>query len=199
MGTVSATPPPARVVLDFWFDGDDGTSRGQPRAQWFRKDPGFDRLIASRFGPWLEQALAGGLQDWTATPDGTLALILVLDQFSRNVHRGSPRAFAGDARALALAQGLVSTGEDRRLSSLQRWFAYLPFEHAEDIAEQDESVRLFTALAAEDARLADALDYAHRHRDLILRFGRFPHRNAVLGRTSTAEEEAYLAQPGAGF
>lgn len=199
MGTVSATPPPARAVLDFWFDGDDGTSRGQPRAEWFRKDPGFDRLIASRFGPWLEQALAGGLQDWTATPDGTLALILVLDQFSRNVHRGSPHAFAGDARALALARGLVSTGEDRRLSSLQRWFAYLPFEHAEDTAAQDESVRLFTALAAEDARLADALDYAHRHRELILRFGRFPHRNAVLGRTSTPEEEAYLAQPGAGF
>ena len=93
----------------------------------------------------------------------------------------------------------MSTGEDRRLSSLQRWFAYLPFEHAEDTAAQDESVRLFTALAAEDARLADALDYAHRHRELILRFGRSPHRNAVLGRTSTPEEEAYLAQPGAGF
>lgn len=200
MGAVSpALPPPAQAVLDFWFDGDDGRSRGQPRAEWFRKDRGFDHLIASRFGPWLEQALAGGLQDWAVTPTGTLALILVLDQFSRNVHRGSPRAFAGDARALALARGLVSAGEDRHLSSLQRWFVYLPFEHAEDTAAQDESVRLFTALAAEDARLADALDYAHRHREVILRFERFPHRNAVLGRASTSEEAAYLARPDAGF
>lgn len=200
MGAVSpALPLPAQAVLDFWFDGDDGRSRGQLRPEWFRKDPRFDHRIASRFGLWLEQALAGGLQDWAVTPTGTLALILVLDQFSRNVHRGSPRAFAGDARALALARALVSAGEDRHLSSLQRWFVYLPFEHAEDTAAQDESVRLFTALATEDARLVDALDYAHRHREVILRFGRFPHRNAVLGRASTPEEAAYLAQPGAGF
>ncbi|EGJ09435.1 hypothetical protein RBXJA2T_03868 [Rubrivivax benzoatilyticus JA2 = ATCC BAA-35] len=128
-----------------------------------------------------------------------LAEILLLDQFTRNIFRGQPRAFAGDARALALAQALVASGADRALTTIERWFAYLPFEHAESLPLQDESVRLFTALAAEDERLADALDYAQRHRDVIRRFGRFPHRNAVLGRPSTADERDYLAQPGAGF
>ena len=128
-----------------------------------------------------------------------LAEILLLDQFTRNIFRGQPRAFAGDARALALAQALVASGADRALTTIERWFAYLPFEHAESLPLQDKSVRLFTALAAEDERLADALDYAQRHRDVIRRFGRFPHRNAVLGRPSTADERDYLAQPGAGF
>ncbi len=128
-----------------------------------------------------------------------LAEILLLDQFTRNIFRGQPRAFAGDARALALAQALVASGADQALTTIERWFAYLPFEHAESLPLQDESVRLFTALAAEDERLADALDYAQRHRDVIRRFGRFPHRNAVLGRPSTADERDYLAQPGAGF
>ena len=132
---------------------------------------------------------------WAAEP---LAEILLLDQFTRNIFRGTPRAFAGDARALALARGLVARGDDARLDPVQRPFAYLPFEHAEDMACQDEAVRLFTALAA-DPRFADMLDYAHRHRDVIRRFGRFPHRNPILGRASSADELAYLATPGAGF
>lgn len=167
------------------------------RADWFRKSDAFDRLVAEQFGADIEAALAGTLPaEWAAQP---LAEILLLDQFTRNVFRGQPRAFAGDGRALALAQALVASGADRRLTTIERWFAYLPFEHAESLALQDESVRLFSALAAEDGRLADALDYAERHRDVIRRFGRFPHRNAVLGRTSTAAEQEYLAQPGAGF
>jgi len=193
----SALPDGARAVLSFWFEG-DGRS-GQVREAWFRKDARFDREIAERFGPTLEAARQGLLTPWTTTAKGTLALIVVLDQFSRNIHRGSPLAFAGDAQALALARQLVADDHDRSLDTLERWFAYLPFEHAESLAEQDESVRLFTALAAEDERLAGALDYAHRHREVIQRYGRFPHRNDVLGRQSTADEAAYLATPGAGF
>jgi uncharacterized protein (DUF924 family) len=190
-------PEEAQAVLSFWFDGGEGA--GQVRKAWFRKDERFDREIASRFEPTLAAARTGQLDAWRATPLGRLALIVVLDQFSRNIHRSSPLAFEGDAQALALARELVSSGGDRLLDTLQRWFAYLPFEHSESLADQDESVRLFTTLAAEDERLSDALDYAHRHREVIVRYGRFPHRNAVLGRENTAQEAAYLASPGAGF
>jgi uncharacterized protein (DUF924 family) len=190
-------PDEAQAVLSFWFEGDG--EAGQVRKAWFRKDERFDREIALRFEPTLAAARTGQLDAWRATPLGCLALIVVLDQFSRNIHRGSPLAFEGDAQALALARELVSSGRDRLLDTLQRWFAYLPFEHSESLADQDESVRLFTTLAAEDERLADALDYAHRHREVIARYGRFPHRNAVLGRENTAQEAAYLASPGAGF
>ncbi len=153
--------------------------------------------MRERFGAAVEAALEDRLgAEWRAAP---LALLLLLDQFTRNLFRGTARAFAGDARALSIARALVATGADRRFDTIERGFVYLPFEHAEDLAAQDESVRLFTALAAEDARQADALDYAHRHREVILRFGRFPHRNAALGRASSADEAAYLAQPGSGF
>ena len=192
-----ALPDEARAVLSFWFDGGEGA--GQVRKAWFKKDEHFDREVASRFGATLSAARSGRLEAWRATPLGRLALIVVLDQFSRNIHRGSPLAFESDAQALALARELVASGQDRSLDTLQRWFAYLPYEHSESLADQDESVRLFTALAAEDERLADALDYAHRHREVIARYGRFPHRNAVLGRQNTADEAAYLATPGAGF
>lgn len=161
------------------------------------KDAAFDARVRERFGAAVEAALAGTLPPaWGAAP---LAEILLLDQFTRNIFRATPRAFAGDARALALARGIVARGDDLQLDPVQRPFAYLPFEHAEDAACQDEAVRLFSALAAADARFADMLDYAHRHRDVILRFGRFPHRNAILGRTSSADELAYLATPGSGF
>ena len=153
--------------------------------------------MRERFGAAVDAALEDRLGvDWSRNP---LALLLLLDQFTRNLFRGSARAFAGDARALSIAKALVATGADRRFDTIERAFVYLPFEHAESLPMQDESVRLFTALAAEDPRQADGLDYAHRHRDVIRRFGRFPHRNAALGRASTAEELAYLAQPGAGF
>jgi uncharacterized protein (DUF924 family) len=186
----------AAEVTDFWF----GTSPDYaPREEWFRKSDTFDAQIRDRFGSAIEAALAGGLHDWDATPQGRLARIVVLDQFPRNAFRGSPRAFAGDALALAAARQLVDAGLDHELHPVWRCFAYLPFEHAEDLAMQERSVALFTALAAADARFEGHLDYAHRHHDVIRRYGRFPHRNAVLGRASTPEELAYLAQPGAGF
>jgi len=180
-------------VLGFWF----GAPPLRQRAEWFRKSETFDAEIRSRFGAAVEAGLGGRLPAvWADEP---LAEILLLDQFTRNVFRGSARAFAGDARALALARGVVARGDDRRLRPLQRWFVYLPFEHAEDIAAQDEAVRLFEALAADDRALAEALDYAVRHRDVIRRFGRFPHRNAILGRQDTPEEAAFLREPGSRF
>jgi uncharacterized protein (DUF924 family) len=184
----------ARAVLDFWFGAEDA-----PREEWFRKDPAFDARIAARFGPLVERALAGELADWQRSPESALALILLLDQFTRNIFRDSPRAFAGDPLALAAARSLVASGRDQELPPLRRAFAYMPFEHAEDLAAQDEAVRLFTPLAAQAPYLTQMLDYAHRHRAVVARFGRFPHRNAVLGRTSTPEEVAFLTQPGSGF
>jgi len=187
-------------VLDFWFLPPGAPGHGAARAVWFRKDDAFDADIGARFGATIAQAVAGGLREWDEQgPQGVLARIIVLDQFTRNAGRGTPAAFAGDALALAAAQALVARGADTALAPLQRWFAYLPFEHAEDARMQAQSVALFGALAAADPGFADALDYAHRHRGVIVRFGRFPHRNAILGRASTAEEAAYLAQPGSGF
>ena len=182
-------------VLDFWF----GPAPLAQRAEWFRKDAAFDAAIRERFADAIAAALAGDLDAWAATPQGALARIVVLDQFTRNAFRDSARAFAGDARALAAACALAERGDDRRLAPLERVFAYLPFEHAEDTAMQVRSVALFSALAREVPALAGFEDYAHRHAVVIERFGRFPHRNAVLDRASTPEEAAYLAQPGAGF
>lgn len=187
-------------VLDFWFLAPTDAGYGQPREVWFKKDDGFDSAIRHVFGKLIDQAVAGGLRDWDqAGPEGTLARILVLDQFTRNSARGQPGAFAGDALALAAAQELVASGAHLALTPNQRWFAYLPFEHAEDARMQEQSVALFTELAAAHPGFESALDYAHRHRGVIARFGRFPHRNAILGRASSAEELAYLALPGAGF
>ena len=190
----------AQEVLDFWFLPEGSPGYGQPRAEWFRKDDAFDAAIGARFGATLDQALAGGLREWdTEGAQGTLARILVLDQFTRNARRGTPASFAGDALALAAAQELVARGADQALLPVQRWFAYMPFEHAEDARMQERSVALFGALAEGDASYDGVLDYAHRHRGVIARFGRFPHRNAILGRASTPDEAAYLAQPGSGF
>ncbi len=185
----------ARDVLAFWF-GEPPAA--EPRPEWFRKDAAFDGAIARRFGPTLDAALAGGLRAWDATPAGALARIVVLDQFTRNAFRDTPRAFAGDALALAAAQALVDAGGDRELAPLQRWFAYLPFEHAEDLAQQRRALQLFGALADAHPQ-ADAREWAQKHHDVIARFGRFPHRNAILGRASTPEELAFLAQPGSRF
>ena len=182
----------AAAVLDFWF-GHEPVAR----PEWFRKDPAFDAGIRSRFGTAIDAALAGAR--FGNTPAERLASVIVLDQFTRNVFRDTPRAFAGDAAALELALGLCGRGEDRALPVWQRAFAYLPFEHAEDLAMQDRSVAAFEALAGEQPDVASMLDYAHRHREVIRRFGRFPHRNAILGRPSTAAELAFLAQPGSRF
>ncbi len=184
-----------RAVLDFWFQ-----PAGGYRPEWFRKDEAFDAAIRERFGASVEAALAGSPPE-AANDADVLARILLLDQFTRNIFRGTPRAFAGDAQALALASQLVSSGRDKNLDPWQRWFAYLPFEHAESTLEQERSVALFAALAREmqAAAFDSALDYAERHRAVIARFGRFPHRNAMLGRASSAAEDAFLQQPGSSF
>jgi uncharacterized protein (DUF924 family) len=186
-------------ILAFWFGRPGDPAYGQARSVWFRKDAGFDDEIRSRFLADVEAALAGQLAHWAATPDGLLALLILLDQFPRNLFRGEARAFAGDAQALALAATAVAEGWDQPLSAVEKLFVYLPFEHSESLADQERSLALFTELAAAHAGCEGFLDYARRHFEVIARFGRFPHRNAALGRDSTADEAAYLAQPGSGF
>jgi uncharacterized protein (DUF924 family) len=189
--------PDAQAVFDFWFGAPGSPEHGLDRPEWFRKDAGFDAQMRERFGA-LIAAVMGGAR-FGAAPQETLAAIVVLDQFTRNVHRDTPLAFAGDTQALALAQAMTARGADHGLPVLQRSFVYLPFEHAEDPALQDRSVRCFEALAAAAPAMRDRLDYALKHRDVVRRFGRFPHRNAALGRASTPEEVAFLKEPGSGF
>jgi uncharacterized protein (DUF924 family) len=185
-------------VLAFWFGDPGSPERGKPRAQWFRKDDAFDDEIRRRFGEAVEVALAGGLGEWCTNAEGSLARILLLDQFTRNIFRGTARAFAGDQRALATAEEAVARGFDRELTARERWFMYMPFEHAENVKAQHRSLQLFGALAQELGD-DDPLVWARKHAEVIFRFGRYPHRNAILGRPSTPEEEAYLREPGAGF
>ncbi len=192
-------PADARSVLDFWFGTPGDAEHGRARKVWFAKDDAFDAEVRERLGPAIEQALRGELDPWAEEPHSALAQILLLDQLTRNAFRGTPRAFAGDARALAAASRMVGERSDEALPGFMRPFVYLPFEHAEGMAMQDEAVRLFTRLVAEDPGQQTVLDYAHKHRDVIERFGRFPHRNAILGRLSTAEELEFLMQPGSGF
>jgi uncharacterized protein (DUF924 family) len=189
----------AREVLDFWFGAADDPGHRLPRRQWFVKDAAFDAQIRQRFGAAIERALAGEFASWAAEPALALAQIVMLDQFTRNVFRDTARAFAGDARALVAAQALVTSGLDRGLTGVQRLFVYLPFEHAEDLAMQRESLRLFAQLESDAPEVGDLLTWARKHHDIVARFGRFPHRNAALGRASTAEELAFLQQPGSSF
>lgn len=189
----------AQAVLDFWFLAPDNPGHGQSRAEWFRKDDAFDAQIRERFGALIDTAIDGGLRDWAATPRGALALILVLDQFTRNVYRDTPRAFAGDPQALELAVALTQSGQDQQLEPTLRAFVYMPFEHAEDLVMQARAVELFQLLAQAREGYESMLDYAQRHQEVIARFGRFPHRNTLLGRDSTPEELAFLQQPGSRF
>ena len=186
-------------VLEFWFGTPETADLETTRERWFRKDPAFDREIASRFGGLMHQALCDELKDWAWQPGPALARILLLDQFTRNAFRDSPRAFAGDELALAAARAMVVNGQDMQLQPLRRVFVYLPFEHVENLAAQQEALALFGRLAEEAPGLAGYADYARRHHEVIARFGRFPHRNAILGRTSTPEEAEFLKQPGSGF
>jgi len=190
----------AQEVLDFWFLPPSDAGHGKQRAEWFRKDDAFDAAIRERFGAAINHAIAGGLREWDEHgPRGMLARILVLDQFTRNAYRGTPESFAGDTLALGAARQLVESGAYLALSPWERSFVYMPFEHAEDARMQEQAVDLFTELAAAHEGFSQSLDYAHRHRGVIARFGRFPHRNAILGRASTPEELDYLSQPGSGF
>ena len=184
----------AEDVLGFWFQGEPDTWRTDP---WFRKSDAFDDAIRTRFGTAVQAAQDGVLDGWAATPEGTLALLLLLDQFGRNIHRGSRLAFAGDAHARRIARAAIAVGIEAKLTPVQRVFLYLPFEHSEEMADQDLSVRLFEALPPAEWR-DSVVDYAHRHRDVIREFGRFPHRNAALGRDSTVAEQAWL-DAGGGF
>lgn len=184
-------------VIEFWFS---------PRARslWFAKDAAFDAEIRAGFEATHRSAAAGRLQGWENAPEGSLALVILLDQFPRNIHRGTARAFASDTLARAVADRAIGRGFDRQLPFEQRQFLYLPFEHSEDLADQRRGVRLFRALAEEQTgALRDAgfelVKYAERHLEIIERFGRFPHRNQALGRETTAAEAAFLEEPMSSF
>ena len=180
----SPTLPSGEDVLTFWF-ADPG--------QWWKKDPGFDAKVRDYFLALHSAIERDERDDWLETPRGTLAYVIVLDQFSRNMFRDSARMFESDARALAAARRALDCGFDRVLSADERMFLYMPLMHSEDIADQDRCVGLF------GSALQDYLGYAERHRDIVRRFGRFPHRNALLGRQSTSEELEFLKQPGSSF
>lgn len=187
-----------RSILDFWFAPESDPQRGTFRQAWFDKQPEFDGTCRTHFAGLLAEAGSGRLDRWGDTAEGALALIVLLDQISRNIHRGTPAAFAADPQALALAKRMVARGFDKVLDPVMRIFVYLPFEHSEDPAMQDEAVRLMESLPDAPWR-EEVVRYAHAHRDVIARYGRFPHRNAILGRTCTPAEAEYLSTPGAGF
>ena len=177
-------------ILEFWFGAEDD-DLSQAESLWFIPNPEFDRLCTERFLNVYEDAARGLLDDWRSEPRSCLALVLLLDQFPRNMFRDTPRAFATDAKARDVARHAIDAGFDRALSTVQRMFLYLPLEHSENLDDQFESVRLTRALAAEDPG-SDALKYAEQHLEIIQRFGRFPARNAALGRQSTDQELAFL-------
>jgi uncharacterized protein (DUF924 family) len=184
-------------LLAFWFSD-------QARSRWFAKDPAFDALIRGRFAASAAAAATGALDGWSAEPESGLALVLLLDQMPRNIHRGLPRAFAADAKARQVADLAIGRGFGDRTPLDRRWFFYLPFEHSEDPADQQRSVALFRRWAEghEDAgreRAFEQVHYALRHQDVIARFGRFPHRNQTLGRDSTPAEIEFLAGPDSAF
>lgn len=193
-------------LLRFWFGEDaDSTTTAEAQAElWWGRSPATDELLQERFGAAASAAAAGVLDHWTGSPRGRLALILLLDQLPRAIHRGTPAAFATDAKALETARRGLDSGADRLLRPIERVFFYLPFEHSERLADQDLSVALFRGLrdaVPEQQRgpFTTFLDYAERHREVIARFGRFPHRNALLKRDSTTEEIEFLAEPGSSF
>lgn len=195
---------PWQPLLDLWFgdEADDVLRATRQAPLWWGKSSKTDALLASRFGELAQSAAEGSLAQWAEAPSGRLALILLLDQLPRNIHRGTPAAFAQDPLARDLCLKGLFIGADKSLSPLARVFFYLPLEHAESREQQARSVALFEELAAEQAHSPaneTFADFARRHQVIIERFGRFPHRNDILGRTSTPEEAAFLLQPGSGF
>jgi uncharacterized protein (DUF924 family) len=194
------SPSRAHEILFFWFGNprDEEAYYEERRKLWFAADPQADQDIKNRFLSDYEQAVAGQLQQWRDTPHTMLALILLFDQFPRNMFRGNPQAFATDAQARALTRHLLQTGADVRLHPAERLFVYMPLMHSEDLAQQRQSVMLFRQLAQNDPHV-NAVSYAERHLEIIERFGRFPHRNVILGRPSTQEELDFLQQPDSSF
>ena len=193
-------------VLDFWF-GSSGTATeivGRQRKLWFAKSAANDQAVIDQFADTLVAATAGRLDHWADTPRGRLALLVVFDQFPHHIHRNQPQAFATDPQALALSLAAIKAGDEQHLTPIERVFLYLPLEHAESNEMQDWSVALYEKLAREAAieeraLFDDFLKYARQHRDVVARFGRFPHRNAILGRPSTDDELEFLKQPGSRF
>ena len=191
-----ATEAPAEQVLEFWCG--PAPTRGSARVEWFRKDPAFDEAIRNRFLKLYETGAAGGLAGWRARAGDGLALIILLDQFPRNMFRDSARSFAADALALEAARHALAAGHAKEALPVERLFFSLPFEHSETLADQDISCRLIEPLAA-FPETAGVWPFALKHREIIARFGRFPHRNEALGRASTPEELEFLRQPGSRF
>lgn len=200
---MNATP---ESVLDFWFGaaGRAGEIAARQRKLWFGKTAENDQAVSERFSNTLATASAGKLDHWANSPRGRLALVIVLDQFPHHIFRDQPQAFATDPQALALSLAALTASEDLQLTPIERVFLYLPLEHAESPEMQARSVSLYASLAneatADERALFDGfLDYAQQHRDVVERFGRFPHRNAILGRPSTPAELEFLKQPGSRF
>jgi uncharacterized protein (DUF924 family) len=183
-------------VLQFWFG--EGADYGKAHKRWFEKNAAFDAEVARRYGALHQEMREGRHRDWLNDARSCLARIIVLDQFPRHIHRGKAAAFGTDAQALEAAQHLVAQGWDRSMLPVERMFAYLPFEHSEALADQHRAVELCAPLGA-FAETVEVPRYAEAHRDIVRRFGRFPHRNAALGRASTPEEVEFLKQPGSGF
>jgi uncharacterized protein (DUF924 family) len=185
-------------ILDFWFGARGSPERGTLRAEWFRKDAQFDEEIRRRFGDLYAAAARGEFDDWHKSPETLLALVIVLDQFSRNLFRNDPRSWLQDERALGFAKLALVYGNDARIGPVERLFLYLPFEHSENLEDQERAVLLMASLEAfEETR--GFTQWAEKHRDVVKRFGRFPHRNAALGRISTPEEIEFLKEPGSRF
>ena len=185
-------------VLEFWFGKPDSEDYGQPRQIWFRKNKEFDEEVKSSFLSIYQQAVEGQLQHWEETAEGCLALIILFDQLPRNMFRNKPEAFASDYLALECAKKAIEQSFDSSLLPIQRWFIYIPFEHSENLEDQRTCVQLFSSLE-HHPESASTIDYARRHLEVIERFGRFPHRNIILGRESTQEELEFLQQPGSSF
>lgn len=188
------------AIHRFWFGplDDAGLSASDRNTLWFGATAATDAACRERFSGLVERALAGDLDEWAAGDRGLVGLVLLLDQFTRNIFRGTARAYSGDARAVSLAQRTIASGHHQRLPAIHQAFLFLPLEHHEDLEVQEECVTLFEELAdvTGSDQIASFTRYAAAHRDVIARFGRFPHRNAVLGRESTAEELAWLEQHG---
>jgi uncharacterized protein (DUF924 family) len=185
-------------ILEFWFGEKNQVDYGKPQQFWFIKDPEIDATIKQQFLTDYELAKQGVLDDWKNSPRSCLALILLLDQVPRNIFRGQPQMYATDEQALNLAQFAVENNLDEQLLPVERWFIYLPFEHSENLDNQCQAVALFRKLS-DDPDSASAIDYAIRHFEVIRQFGRFPHRNSILGRENTPEEAEFLKQPGSSF
>ena len=191
-------PSRAGEVLDFWFGREGAPEYGHFRDEWFRKDPAFDAKVISRFADLYEEAAAGNLDDWREGAESCLALVIVLDQFPRNMFRGDGRTHAEDDRALGASAYAVEHALDRELPAFQRMFLYMPFMHSESVEDQRRSVEMFERLAGEEGA-PDVVSYAVAHRDIVERFGRFPHRNEILARKTTPEEAVFLTTEGSSF